>query len=45
VGSVYNAAAWLIDRHVAAGDGDRLAILAGFERLTYREFVRRVAPR
>ena len=27
----YNAAAWLLDRHVDAGDGGRLAVICGDE--------------
>src|SRR5436305_11196417 len=33
----YNAAAWLVDRHVSAGDGDRLAVVCGDVQLTYSE--------
>ena len=38
----YNAAVWLLDRHVAAGDGDRLAVICGDERLTYADVQRQV---
>src|SRR5262245_24502033 len=35
--ATYNAAAWLVDRHVDAGDGKRLAVVCGQERLTYQD--------
>ena len=40
----YNAAAWLLDRRLANGDGDRLAIVAGDsgEQLTYAAVQRQV---
>jgi benzoate-CoA ligase family protein len=38
----YNAAAWLVDRHVEAGDGDRLAVVCGERRLTYADLQRQV---
>src|SRR4029453_12416357 len=38
----YNAAAWLVDRHVAAGDGDRLAVVCGDDRLSYADLQRQV---
>jgi benzoate-CoA ligase family protein len=38
----YNAAAWLLDRHVSAGDGGRLALVCGDTRLTYAELQREV---
>ena len=38
----YNAAAWLVDRHVTAGDGDRLAVVCGDRRLTYDDLQRQV---
>jgi len=38
----YNAAAWLVDRHVAAGNGDRLAVVCGPTRLTYGDLQRQV---
>ena len=31
----YNAAAWLVDRHVDAGDGHRTAVVGGGERWSY----------
>jgi benzoate-CoA ligase family protein len=34
-GSAYNAASWLIDRHVAGGHGDRVALVAGDDTVTY----------
>jgi benzoate-CoA ligase family protein len=37
----YNAAAWLVDRHVEAGEGHRTAVVGG-ERLTYEDLLRRV---
>ncbi|NNN19786.1 MAG: benzoate-CoA ligase family protein [Acidimicrobiaceae bacterium] len=33
----YNAANWLIDRHVEAGDGDRIAIESGDEKYSYAD--------
>ena len=36
----YNAAGWLLDRHVAAGDGDRLAVICGDDHLTYADVQR-----
>jgi benzoate-CoA ligase family protein len=33
----YNAAVWLLDRHVAAGDGGRLAVVSGATRWTYAD--------
>jgi benzoate-CoA ligase len=39
---MYNAAAWLVDRHVAAGDGRRIAVVCGDEQLTYAELQQRV---
>jgi benzoate-CoA ligase family protein len=41
-GSGFNAADYLVSRHVAAGDGDRTAVLAS-ETLTYAELDRRVS--
>jgi len=38
----YNAAAWLVDRHVEAGDGDRLAVVCGEDHLSYADLQRRV---
>lgn len=38
----YNAAAWLVDRHVAAGGADRTAIVCGTARLTYGDLQRQV---
>ncbi len=40
--TTYNAAAWLIDRHVAAGDGDRVAVISGDQQLTYAQLQREV---
>ncbi|MGH9116622.1 MAG: benzoate-CoA ligase family protein [Acidimicrobiales bacterium] len=37
---LHNAAAWLVDRHVAEGRGDNLAIICGDERLTYADVQR-----
>ena len=37
---LHNAAAWLVDRHVAEGRGDKLAIICGDERLTYADIQR-----
>ncbi len=36
----YNAAAWLVDRHVEAGDGDRVAIRCQGRSTTYTELQR-----
>src|SRR5438445_4771081 len=33
----YNAAEWLVDRHVARSTGSRIALLCGDETLTYTE--------
>lgn len=33
----FNAATWLVDRHVAAGDGDRIAVLSGDRTWTYAQ--------
>ena len=33
----FNAATWLVDRRVDAGDGDRLAVICEDQRYTYRE--------
>src|SRR3954469_10039310 len=38
----YNAAAWLVDRHVADGRGDRVAVVCGDARLTYADLQRQV---
>jgi benzoate-CoA ligase family protein len=38
----YNAAHWLLDRRLEAGDGDRLAVVCGDERLTYADVQRQV---
>jgi len=38
----YNAAAWLVDRHVESGGGDRLAVICRDERLTYSDLLRRI---
>jgi benzoate-CoA ligase family protein len=43
---LFNASEYLLDRHVAEGNGDRLAVIAGARALTYAglaEEVRRVA--
>ncbi len=39
----FNAATWLVDRHVAAGDGDRLAVICEDRRYTYRELADEIA--
>ncbi len=39
----YNAAAWLLDRHLAEGRGGRLAVVAGEERWSYEDLSRLVA--
>jgi benzoate-CoA ligase len=38
----YNAAAWLVDRHVDAGVGHRLAVVGGGERWSYDELLAQV---
>lgn len=38
----FNAAVWLLDRHVAAGSGDRVAIRTAGESLTYNDMLTRV---
>ncbi len=38
----YNAAAWLVDRHIESGGGDRVAVICRDERLTYRDLLRRI---
>lgn len=40
--AVYNAAAWLIDRHVAARNGGRVAIVCGDEVQTYADVQRQM---
>jgi benzoate-CoA ligase family protein len=39
---IYNAANWLIDRHVEAGDGERLAIVCGDEEHSYADLQRQM---
>ena len=39
----FNAATWLVDRRVAAGDGDRLAVICDDQRYTYRELADEIA--
>lgn len=38
----YNAAAWLVDRHVEAGDGHRVAVVGGGERWSYDDLLDQV---
>jgi benzoate-CoA ligase len=38
----YNAAAWLVDRHVDGGDGHRTAVVGGDERWSYDELLGQV---
>jgi benzoate-CoA ligase len=38
----YNAATWLVDRHVESGGGDRLAVVCRDERLTYSDLLRQI---
>ena len=38
----YNAAAWLVDRHVEVGNGHRLAVISAGERLTYADLQHQV---
>ena len=42
MGDTYNAAAWLLDRHIDGGEGGRLAVISGAERLTYADVQRDV---
>jgi benzoate-CoA ligase family protein len=37
MGGTYNAATWLVDRHLDAGDGHRLAVISGPTRATYAD--------
>ena len=39
----FNAATWLVDRHVEAGDGDRLAVISGDRTWTYAQVADEVA--
>jgi benzoate-CoA ligase family protein len=39
---MYNAATWLVDRHVAAGNGGRTAIACGSQQLTYADVQQQV---
>ncbi|WP_419943960.1 benzoate-CoA ligase family protein [Candidatus Poriferisodalis sp.] len=39
----FNAATWLVDRHVSAGNGDRLAVICEGRRYTYRELADEIA--
>jgi acyl-coenzyme A synthetase/AMP-(fatty) acid ligase len=39
----FNAAGYLVDRHVAAGDGERVAIRAAGRSITYGELQRLVS--
>ena len=39
----FNAATWLVDRHVADGNGDRLAVICEDQRYTYRELADEIA--
>src|SRR4051812_2180054 len=38
----YNAASWLVDRHVEAGDGSRVAIRCRSESLSYAELQQQI---
>ncbi len=38
-----NASEWLLDRRVEAGDGDRVAVESGGERITYADLAGRTA--
>ena len=38
----FNVSEWLVDRHVEAGNGERIAIRSGGESLTYVEVLGRV---
>jgi benzoate-CoA ligase family protein len=39
VADPFNACEWLVDRHVQAGAGERVALLSGDERLTYAQLL------
>ena len=39
----FNAATWLVDRHVEAGDGDRVAVICEGRSYTYRDIADEVA--
>jgi benzoate-CoA ligase family protein len=39
---VYNAASWLLDRRIEAGDGERLAVSCGGEHHSYEDVARQV---
>lgn len=39
----FNAATWLVDRHIEAGDGDRLAVISGDRTWTYTEVAEEVS--
>jgi len=38
----FNASTWLVDRHVANGDGERVAVRCQGESITYTEFAARI---
>jgi benzoate-CoA ligase len=38
----YNAAAWLVDRHIESGNGDRVAVVCRDQRLTYDDLQRQM---
>lgn len=38
----FNAACWLLDRHIEAGDGDRLAVICEGQSYTYGDIAERV---
>ncbi len=40
--ATYNAAAWLLDRHITAGDGDRIALRCDGQPVSYRDVQREV---
>ena len=42
MGGTYNAAVWLLDRHIDAGDGHRLAVISGTNRASYADVQRQV---
>jgi benzoate-CoA ligase len=42
MGDTYNAAAWLLDRHLGEGRGGRTAVICLDERLTYDDVARQV---
>ena len=38
----FNVSEWLVDRHIEAGNGDRIAIRSGGSSFSYADVLRRV---